>query len=493
MAVDTQPQRGSVLRNTLLLVGAQFLGMPLTILLNAVMGRYLGAADFGYLYLATTLTAFGFLFVDWGHAGVLPAAVAQDPSRAPTMLGSSLVWRLGSAVVVTLVVMLVAVFIDYPLRLQPVLVLVSVQALLGSLATAYADTARGLERAEVSALLRIGTQLTAALVVIPTLLWIGGLVPLMIGQVAASAVIVPLVIWRASKVGVGKLSFDVAALKELTKRGWGFMVFTIAMTLQGNVDAISLSKLATPEVIGWNAAAGRLVGTLLVPATALIASLYPTLSRLFVEDKPRFDQTLRRSIHGTSLLAIPLALCCALYRELGVALYSKEGFGPAGQNLLVLAGMVLLLYFSMPLSSALLAAGKQNMWAYAQCASVVLRLILNPLLIPWAQTRYGNGGIGVNLSAVICEMMLVTIAVWLIPGKIMDKELTVGLGKSAVAGVAMVAVGLGLEAVHLTPWVAAPIAVVVYTVVLWMIGGIEKSLLERALSKFQGKFARRNA
>lgn len=485
---DSPPKHGSVLRNTLILVGAHFLGMPLTILVNAMMGRYLGASDFGYLYLATTLVSFGFLFVDWGHSGVLPAAIAQDRSKAGVLLGSSLAWRMGSAVVVGSGLATIAWFFGYPASLQPLLALVGLHALIGAVATGYADAARGFERTDVAALLRIGSPLLAAVTVIPTLILGGGLLSVMIAQVVAGASILPLVISRTSRVGIDNPRFDRAELKRLTTRGWAFLVFTIAMTLQGTVDAISLSKFAPPDVVGWHAAAQRLTGVLLVPASALIASLYPTLARLLVEDKQQYHQTLRRSIHGTALLAIPLALCCALYRELGVSLYSQESFGPAEQNLLVLSAMVLLLYFSMPLGSALLAAGRQAAWAWAQSGCVVLRLILNPLLIPWFQDSYGNGGLGVCVSAVVSEVLLVVVAIWFIPGKVMDRALVVALGKAVLAGCAMVASAWSLR--YVTPWLSAPVSLCVYAMALWLVGGIDRSLVDRLLQGVRSRLQR---
>src|SRR4249920_3103339 len=82
-----------VLRNTMLLVLGQVLGMPLSIVLNAVMARYLGAEDFGYIYLASTFGSFGFLLVAWGQSGTLPAMVAKEPSKAGVLIGTGFVFR----------------------------------------------------------------------------------------------------------------------------------------------------------------------------------------------------------------------------------------------------------------------------------------------------------------------------------------------------------------------------------------------------------------
>ena len=78
-----------------MLVLAQLTGTPLSMLINAVMSRYLGPEDFGVLYLAWTFVTFAALGAEWGQASALPSMVAKDRSRAGELLGSGLVWRWG--------------------------------------------------------------------------------------------------------------------------------------------------------------------------------------------------------------------------------------------------------------------------------------------------------------------------------------------------------------------------------------------------------------
>jgi O-antigen/teichoic acid export membrane protein len=471
-------------------VGAQFLGIPLSIFVNAVMGRQLGPSDFGLLNMALNLCGFGFMFVEWGHNGVLPREIAQDHPRSGALLGTSIAWRVGLSVIVSLFLALLS-WLLYPLGFLPLLGLVALQALFGSVSAAYQDAARGFERTDVTAIGRIGGLLLGAAFVLPVLFLGGGLMPVAIATTLASFLTLPLITTWTHKIGVGKPRFDRRELEYLTRSGWAFLASSAAMTSLGFVDTIALSKLATPEVFGWNSAAQKLVGTLLVPSTALIAALYPTLSRLFVEDLEQFKVTLRRSINGTGLLAIPLALGCALYSNLGIAIYGKGGYAPAGQNLIVLSGMVLLVYFSMPLSCALLVAGRQVAWASAQFGCVVLRVMLNLLLIPWFQRHYGNGGLGVCVSSVLCEVGLVAVALYLIPRGVINRALAKVLGKGALAGVAMVAAALGLRSVNM--WLAAPIALVVYFCALYLVGGVDMTQINRITDGIKNRLARKRA
>jgi len=490
-AAQATPRKlGSVLRNTLILVGAQFLGIPLSIFVNAVMGRKLGPSDFGFVNLALNLCGFAFMFVEWGHNGVLPREIAQHPLRSGALLGTSIASRVGLTVIVSLCLTLLSWWL-YPHTFLPLLGLVALQSFFVSVSSAYQDAARGFERTDVTAIGRIGVQLLNAGFVLPVLFLGGGLIPAMTAWMVSSFLILPLTTRIAHNIGVGKPSFDRRELGYLMLSGWPFLVSSAAMTSLGFIDTIALSKLATPEVFGWNSAAQKLVGTLIVPSTALIASLYPTLSRLIVDDPEQYKATLRRSISGTGLLAIPLALGCALYSGLGVAIYGKGGYAPANQNLIVLSGLVLLVYFSMPLSSALLAARRHVAWAWAQFVCLLLRLVLDLLLIPWFQEHYRNGGLGVCVSSVLCEVVLVALALYMIPHGVINRALAKVLGKGALAGIAMAAAALSLRSVN--PWLAAPIAAVVYFGVLYQVGGVDMTQIKRITDGIKNKFARTRA
>jgi O-antigen/teichoic acid export membrane protein len=151
--------------------------------------------------------------------------------------------------------------------------------------------------------------------------------------------------------------------------------------------------------------------------------------------------------------------------------------------------MVLLIYFSMPLGSALLAAGRQAAWAWAQFGCVVLRVILNPLLIPWFQKHYGNGGLGVCVSSVVCEVGLVCVALYMIPHGVIDRGLAKVLGKGVLAGGAMALVAWALRGV--SPWLAAPIAVVVYFGALYLFGGVDMTQISRITDGIRSKLMRK--
>src|ERR1700730_13050628 len=64
------------------LIASQFATTPLSMVVNALLARSLGAGDFGAVYLATTVLTLLFLFEEWGGQSLVAAAVARDRRSA---------------------------------------------------------------------------------------------------------------------------------------------------------------------------------------------------------------------------------------------------------------------------------------------------------------------------------------------------------------------------------------------------------------------------
>jgi O-antigen/teichoic acid export membrane protein len=478
-----------VAKNTFYLTASQALTVPIAIIVNATCARFLGASAFGFLYLAATLSGFGFLAVNWGHESAVPELIARDRSRAGVLLGTSVAWRLSSALLVYALIAFGCYLLHYEAEMQWALVLTFVLTGFASLIGACKDTIRGFERTDIPAYIHVGQQFLTAAFLVPAL-FLGGRMRTALWVPIPVNALVLFFAWRSLRaVGVGKLSFDRQELKALMVQGTPFVFLGLATALQPNIDAVFLSKLAPPEVMGWFAVSRRLIGVLLFPASALIGALYPTLCRLHVEDREAFNRVCRGSFSSVALLAVPVALGCMLYPEVGVAMFSRKSFVPAEDNLRVLSVFLFLLYFSMPLMTAVLAAGKKRASSFIQALCVLVSVVLDPLLVPFFQRRSGNGGLGLCVAAVLSEALVVACGIALTPRGVFDRRLVRSLLLALVSGGVMAIVARLLRP-FMSPFVSAPLAVIAYGLALWGSGGIEKEQMDRIKGVVARKFAR---
>lgn len=465
-----------VLRNTLYLTIAQALAVPLSILMNAFAAHYLGAEAFGYAYLAATLCGFGFLAVGWGHDAALPAAVAHDHGVAGAMLGTSLAWRALSSLVVYGALALLCAALGYPAEMQWALGLTSLLFVLTYFIAACKDTIRGLERTDIPAYTHVAQQALATLLVCATLALGGKLRASLVAQ-SVAGVVVLVALWPAMRrIGLSRLRVRWHVFRALFVAGAPFMLLSLAMMLQPNVDAVFLSKLAPAEVMGWFAVSRRLIGALLLPASALIGALYPTLCRLHTADKDGFNKATNGALRSIALLIAPVALGCAFFPQLGVALFSRQMFRPAEDNLRIMAAFIPLVYLSMPLGTAIMAAGRQRAWSAVQCLAVGISIALDPLLVPVFQGRYGNGGLGLCVAAVVSEVVMVGFGLALVPKGVLDRRLARLFGALFVSAAAFA--GAAWACSGLPAVIGATAACAAYTLALWLTGAVDAQQLQ---------------
>jgi O-antigen/teichoic acid export membrane protein len=431
-----------VFRSAGLVVLSRVIAAPVSILVNALSARVLGAGNFGLLYQALTFSQLVFMFVEWGQPTVLMTKVATRSAGAGELLGSGITCRAAAALAAGCIVPLACVLAGYGREFILILSLTMLAATFTTLSGACQDVLRGFERAHVAAGSYLGTQLLTAAVVVPTLLLGGGLDGFLVAQAVTAAAGVVLLLKVLPWMKVPSLSVRLSTMKDLWRSGGPFVLFGLVLLLQPMIDATMLSKLAPAQAMGWYGAARKLVGVLTFPASALILALYPTLCRLRTESMDAFRSSAADALYVVSIAVVPLALGCGLFPELGVALFGRQSFAPTANDLRLLAPYVFLVYFSMPMGSCLVASGRQNAWTMVQAGCVVVSLALDPPLIHWTQARWGNGGLGVCAAAVVSELLVVTWGTWLLPAGVAAKipRAKVGLVVASAAAMGAVAV-----------------------------------------------------
>jgi len=477
-----------VVRNTLYLTLAQVVTIPLALAANAMAGWFLGPEEFGYMYQAMALCALAMLALEWGHSGAIPAFVARDRASAATVLGTSFVWRLGMALPLGIVIALLCWAVNYGTPLRWTIALAFPLAIVNSLGNGLKDTIRGFERTDIPAKAHVAQQGLMFVLVLPVLALGGHLRSMLLAYFGISVVVLLYLLRALRPLAKAPLSYDKTKLKPLLVSGTPFVFFGLAMVAQPYLDSLFLSKLAPPKVIGWYGVAQRLTGQLIFPASALIGALYPTLCRLKDENHAEFVRVTRNALYGVSLLAFPAAIGCGLFPELGVMIYGRAKFAGAESDLRVLSGFLFLVYFSMPLGTCVLAAGRQRAWTIVQCISISISCTFVPLLIPYFQRTHGNGALATCWGIVLGELLIVVCGLALSPRGVFDRGLAKSMALSALAGLVMI--GLALLTKPISLFLAVPVSVLGYALTAYFTGAIEPSTVDKVRGALGRKFAR---
>lgn len=475
-AADRSATARIVAKNTLWLIGGQLVGMPLTVLVNAVMARRLGAEDYGLLFLVITMAGFAGTFSEFGQSGASQRAIARERAAAGMLVSSALSLRMMAFAVAHVVLGVSAWLLAY----QPVvligLVIASVHTFLLQFGSTAALAARAFERSDFVAKHTLFYQLASAGLALPVLFLGGGLLQVLVAYLCAGAAAAWLD-WRLLKrLGIRLKRPVRAVVRLLAKEGLGFLFLSGVIVLQWNINVVMLSKMTDAEDMGWYAASQRLVGFLIFPCAAVTASLYPTLCRLLAESQEEALRTARTALQIVSWIGLPMAIGCGLFPDIGIQIFSQESFGPAESNLRVAALTVFILYFVMTLATYLNSLGLQRTWALLQLGSVCVSSVLNLAFVPLFRAVYGNGGLGVVTATLVSEALLVVGGLWIAPRGILDRAYFRSLGWALLSGLGMIVVGASLRELT-SSWVAAPLAICVYLIGLRWTGILNSETL----------------
>jgi O-antigen/teichoic acid export membrane protein len=124
-----------------------------------------------------------------------------------------------------------------------------------------------------------------------------------------------------------------------------------------------------------------------------------------------------------------------LFADLAVSIiYGSRGFAPAGAILKAFSPALFLVCVDVLFASAVMAVGRPRALAVAKTANLAVCTGLALLLVPWAQARHGNGGIGLVLAFGASEVIMFGAAVALMPRATLDSAFVADVGRAVAAG-----------------------------------------------------------
>jgi O-antigen/teichoic acid export membrane protein len=473
------PKRGGLARNLFHLGLGQVTTTALTMVMSAIVARTLGASDYGLFYLIASVAGFAYVFVDWGHGPYVTREVAIHPQRSGELMGSVLVVRTGTAVVMSVVAVFAMWLLGYEGSTAALAVLLIFAWIPQYLGLSYCWAFRGHERMEFDALLQVVLKLSTVIVGAIVLLSGGRVLALIFSNAAAGAITLATAFLVYKHLGFPAHHISRATAKELLRDGAPMLAISVAVAAQPSIDANILYKLVPTHVLGWYAAAWQIAGTLVAPATILGAGMYPRLSRAS-SDRLEFARVLRTGFRPLLLLAVLGCVGTYLFADVAIGLiFSLEKFGPSVDILHAFAVFLMLIYIDMLFGHALVAANKAAPLAKAKMAAIAVTTAVELLVVPYFQSRFGNGGIGIVFALACGELVMIGSSVWLIRHAI-GKDMGLDVVRGLSAGI--VTLGIMWLLPPVTPFIRIPLCVAVFAAMAFVSGAVNRSDAELLLA-----------
>ena len=422
--------------NSSILMVSQLITWSASIILVAALGRHLGDAGFGNLYLAMAFAGIFVVLVEFGLNQQLVRAVARDRSLASTYLVNSVAIKTILGVVAYVALLVISHLLRYSTETKLTIAIYSVILLFRGLSTALTAVYQACENVRYVAM---GTILDKVFISGAAVLLLSrGYGVLAIAALFAIGELIN-VIWQACflrRVVQVDIALSGRTMRMLIAGALPFFLYWALGSVYYRVDIVLLSKLTDAAVVGWYGAAYKLFDTLVfLPGIVCSAIMLPILSRLSVTSRDDLRLAMSKGLEIMLMLGIPICTgLFALAEPIIRFIYHKPEFLPAVPALRWLAVALFLLYINSVLTAVLVSLNQEKKMTVVAGLATVFNLGLNWALIPQFQ-HLAAAAVTAGTEFLILGYLLVCV-----PKDLLSRGSLIVLLKTTTAAAIMVVV-----------------------------------------------------
>jgi O-antigen/teichoic acid export membrane protein len=478
-----------IVKNTAVLFAGQLITWLLSIVFAVYVPRRLGAAGWGELSVAGSLTTIVSTVAALGMGTLVLRDIAADHKKSPMLMGAAIVSRMLLSLPSLFVVAVVAWVVGYPLHTQIVIYIASVAMIFRFLAGPFQSGFQALERMKFNSLSTIINEFLVTVASVALVLVGQGVIVLCLVSAATALLLLALnIIWWRS-MGPIQLRLDLRMQRYLIIGGLPFWATGIFLTIYLYIDSLMLSVMTNTTVVGWYNVPTRLFGMMLFIPTILGTAMFPAMARLFKKAPREMVKLARRSFNLLTCLSLPVAVGgMLLARQLITVLYGPT-FSPSIAIMIVLSATLVPTYLNILVNQFLVATERQVVWTKVMAAACIVNPLINLVLISFYQRQHGNGAFGAALALLLTEGLMTVAGIVLLPHGVLGWNNVVSMVKSCAAA-GFMALGIWYTRDY---FIAVPIGVgaAVYFVSAIALGALPRedfSLLGEIGAKLLGKF-----
>ncbi|MBI4547766.1 MAG: flippase [Ignavibacteriae bacterium] len=458
----------SIARNTTIQMIQQIITWTSSFILMLFLPRYLGPVDYGRLYLAMSIAGMFLILIDFDGRMGIAKRIARAREQAPQTLANAIGLRIILWFFSFLTMLIFALLVDYPTAVKILLIVFGVEMFWRAIRTVFAGTFLGFELLQYSAVGAIIERVFISVVGVSAILLGANSLTIAIILVVGTLLNFLICAKFTTRIVSYLPKINWTAMLSLSKDGVPYLLTTIFGVIYYSIDTIMLSILTPAIVVGWYGAAYKFFDVLVFLPSIYSTSIMPILSRLWGKEDEMLSRTAQKSLKVMMISGIPISILAFTFSDKIISLFfGLEGYGPSVVTLQIFTVGLLLLYVDFVLSSMLLACDKQRAWATVAFAAIFVNFGLNYFLIPYTQTRFGNGGVGAAIATIITECFVMISALSILPRGILDNSLVTVSLKTIASGIVM-ALALWLFSWYHPHWmVNAIVGSIVYLVALF--------------------------
>jgi O-antigen/teichoic acid export membrane protein len=179
-----------------------------------------------------------------------------------------------------------------------------------------------------------------------------------------------------------KFQLSKKILKPFFHMAWPFAILGLFTTVYAQIDIIILSVIKGSEAVGLYSVPSKTLNALLFIPMAFSASLYPAMSRYFVESKDKLKNIFEKGFIYLSAICVPIAVGIFILAEPIIFKAYTSEYQPSILALQILAPSLIFAFLTFPVGSLLNAGNKQKINTINMGIIMAINIALNLFLVP---------------------------------------------------------------------------------------------------------------
>jgi O-antigen/teichoic acid export membrane protein len=372
-----------IARNTASLLASDATNRAATFVLYALVGRRLGAYEFGQMSLALTLFYISQVLAVAGLKTLITREVARDRSKTDLYLVNGSVIAILASMVSLAGMRLFVQAMNYSADTSTVILLLTLALLPYSLSAVCEGVFQAWEQMHYIAFASLSinvVKVAAAYLVLGRLYGLPGLIGLLIACYAAVLVVEwVLVLTRITRP---RISVDLGFGLGMVRATSTFLGIDMVIAVATNINVILLSKFADETQVGVYSAASQLLVPLLLLFNSTAMSIFPVMSRRFEPTFGVLRLISERMIAVMLVIALPTLVGLFFLPDLVLGiLYGNRDFTASSVVLRITVWTLISVSLTSVLGQVLLASMRERVNLRIVMIDAVATFVFSIMLI----------------------------------------------------------------------------------------------------------------
>ncbi len=387
--------------NTVWIMGERIFQLALSLILSVLTARYLGPSDFGVISYMASIVTFLSPVAMLGLDSVLLKKIIENPEKEGVYLGSSLILRLLSSIMCSIVGILFIYLTNPSDNIKIAIIAIQIlQLVFQSLQVFDIWFQRYLNSKNTSIAKVIGAIVVAIyriyiLVNSKSIIWFA------FSNTLLSMVIGIVLLYKYYVSDSQKLRFELSYGLDLLKESYHFIISGMIVVLYTQMDKIMIEQMLGSGEVGFYSTAISLCAFWGFIPGSIITSLKPSILEA-LPNKRLFLKRLKRLYSIIIWFSIIISIFICLFAKPIILVLYGEVYSPSIQVLQIAVWFEMFSVIGSARGVWIIAENKNKYVKYYLSIGAVVNLALNYILIPT---------IGINGAAIATVITQFTTAI----------------------------------------------------------------------------------